>query len=279
MPWVESVSQSFRARFAERDVDEAARVLDQLERARDRLSRHFARVPGELTVVVHDSSLALSLAQPYLPLARMVTAPAGRRYLAGWFGASELHVLAPRLLAARASGVLGSRELLALTPTAVYASVVVGANNPELPPPFTVASFMRYLRWAWLAQGAAQYFAGQVEHLRPAIARRLREGGAPDFPPGVRDAALLGGTVFDLLARQEGDAAAAALAGRLHPQGARAALTKAFGQRSITHTASTWRTHLARLAGATSSQELGAQPGDDGHQGEGAQHTREQPHG
>ena len=279
MPWVESVSPSFRARFEERDADEAARVLEQLERARDRLARHFARVPGELTVVVHDSGLALSLAQPYLPLARMVTAPAGRRYLAGWFGAGELHVLAPRLLRARASGVPGSRELLALTPTAVYASVVVGANNPELPPPFTVASFMRYLRWAWLAQGAAQYFAGQVEHLRPAIARRLREGGAPEFPPGVRDAALLGGTVFDLLAREEGDAAAARLAGSLDPDGAHAALIKAFGQRRLAHTARTWRAHLVRLAGATSSEEFGAQPGDDGHEGEGSEHPGEQPAG
>lgn len=248
MPWVESVSPSFRARFEERDTDEAARVLEQLERARERLARHFARVPGELTVVVHDSSLALSLAAPYLPLARIVTAPAGRRYLAGWFGASELHVLAPRLLDARASGVAGSRELLALTPSAMYASAVVGANNPELPPPFTLASFMRYLRWAWLAQGAAQYFAGQVEHLRPAIARRLHEGVAPSFPPGVRDAAILGGTVFDLLAREEGEGAAARLAGRLHPEGAEAALVTAFGQRTIAHTAGTWRTHLSRLA-------------------------------
>jgi hypothetical protein len=250
MPWVESVSPSFRARFEERDADEAARVLGQLEQARERLSQHFHRVPGELTVVVHDSNFALSLAQPYLPLARIATAPAGRRYLAGWFGARELHVLAPRLLEARASGVAGSRELLLLTPSAMYASIVVGVNNPELPPPFTVASFMRYLRWAWLAQGAAQYFAGQVEHLRPAIARRLREGDEPSFPPGPRDAALLGGTVFDLVAREEGEAAAARLAGRLHPDGAQAALIDAFGQRTVAHTARTWRAHLTRLAGS-----------------------------
>jgi hypothetical protein len=251
MPWVESVSPSFRARFEERDADEAARVLEQLEHARERLGGHFPRTPGELTVVVHDSSLALSLAQPYLPLARLVTAPAGRRYLAGWFGATELHVLAPRLLQARASGVPGSRELLLLTPTALYASIVVGVNNPELPPPFTPASFMRHLRWAWLAQGAAQYFAGQVEHLRPAIARRLHEGGPPSFPPGVRDAALLGGTVFDLLSREEGDGAAVRLAGRLHPDGAEAALTKAFHDRPIAHSAAAWRAHLGRLAAAT----------------------------
>src|SRR6185295_13895632 len=101
---------------------------------------------------------------------------------------------------------------LMLTPVAMYASIVIGANNPDLPPPFTPGSFRRLARWAWLAQGAAQYFAGQVSHLRPAIALRLREGRAPAFPPSRRDAPLLGGTVFDLLAREEGDTACARLA-------------------------------------------------------------------
>jgi hypothetical protein len=249
--WVERASRSFTARFEERDTDDAARVLEQLEQAREDLGNRFPRSPGELTVVIHDSGLALALAAPYLPLARAVTAPAGRRYLAGWFGAVELHVLAPRLLARRASAVPGSRELLMLTPRALYAAVVVGANNPELPPPFRVRSFMRYLRWAWLAQGAAQYFSGQVPHLRPAIARRLREGQRPAFPPGVRDAALLGGTVFDLLAREEGQRAAVSLACLpLNPGGAEAALVKAFGGGDVTHTADAWREHLARLAAA-----------------------------
>ena len=48
-----------------------------------------------------------------------------------------------------------------LAPRALYAAVVVGANNPELPPPFTPGSFMRYLRWAWLAQGAASGSLGK----------------------------------------------------------------------------------------------------------------------
>ena len=249
MAWVETVSPSFRARFDERDADDADRVLGALEQARDDLAERFPRTVGDLTVIIHDSELALALAAPYLPLARAVTAPAGRRYLAGWFGAAELHVLAPRLLARRASAVTGSRELLMLVPRALYAAVVVGANNPELPPPFTPASFLRYLRWAWLAQGAAQYCAGQVEHLRPAIARRLHDGERPTFPPSVRDAALLGGTVFDLLAREEGVPAAVRLASRLHPGGAEAALVQAFGGRDLSHTAATWRAHLARLAG------------------------------
>jgi len=106
------------------------------------------------------------------------------------------------------------------------------------------------LRWAWLFEGAARWFAGQTEHARPAIARRLRECGRPSFPPGIRDAPLLGGTVIDLLVREEGELAAAQFAYRIHPQGPRAALSKAFGGRPLVHTEGAWRSHLARLAGA-----------------------------
>jgi hypothetical protein len=246
--WVESVSPFFRARHESEDADAALSLLEQLEDIRVRLAELFPREPGELTLVVHGSAAALYLGQPYLLVARALTAPAGRRYLVGWFGARELHVLAPRLLERRASSVPESRELLMLAPASLYASVVVGTNNPELPPPFSMSSFMRFQRWAWLAHGAAQYFAGQVEYLRPAIKRRLHEGGTPSFPPKVRDAAVLGGTVFDLLAREEGDAAAARLASRLHPEGAEAALVRAFGGRELRHTESSWRAHLDRLA-------------------------------
>ena len=250
MAWVESVSPFFRARHESEDTDDALRLLEQLEDVRAQLSELFPRAPGELTVVIHGSAGALYMGQPYLLVARALTAPAGRRYLVGWFGTQELHVLAPRLLERRASSVPGSRELLMLAPAGLYTSVVVGTNNPELPPPFNLSSFMRFLRWAWLALGAAQYFAGQVDHLRPAIKRRLHEGGTPSFPPGVRDAAVLGGTVFDLLAREEGDAAAARLACRLHPDGAETALVRAFGGRQLRHTERSWRAHLDRLAAA-----------------------------
>jgi hypothetical protein len=56
--------------------------------------------------------------------------------------------------------------------------------------------------------------------------------------------------VIDLLAREHGELAAARFACRLHPQGARAALSKAFGGRPLVHTEGTWRAHLARLAAA-----------------------------
>jgi hypothetical protein len=249
--WVESASASFRARHDSRDAEDAERVLGLLEEERARLEELFPRGPGEeVTVVLHASPLALAAAQPFLPLARALTAPAGRRYQVGWYGSREVHVLAPRALEARASGAPGSRDALMLAPAALYAAVVVGANNPDLPPPFGIGSFLRQARWSWLAQGAPQWLSGQVPHMRAAIGRRLREGSPPAFPPSRSDATLLGGTVFDLLAREEGEAACVRLACRLHPDGAGAALEKAFGGRALRYTEGNWRAHLARLAGA-----------------------------
>jgi len=250
MPWVESVSPSFRARHESADADDAARVLHLLELTRDRLEDHFPRALADVTVVLHRSSMSLTMARPLVPLARIATAPASRRYVAGWAGREELHVLTSAALNARASNVPGSREMLALTAPALYARRVVAENNSDLPRRLTPRRAAVELRWAWLLEGAARWFAGQTEHARPAIARRLREGRGPTFPPGVRDAALLGGTVIDLLVREEGERAAAQLACRLHPQGPRAALSRAFRGRSFVHTEGAWRSHLARLAGA-----------------------------
>jgi hypothetical protein len=178
------------------------------------------------------------------------TAPAARRYLGGWVGQRDIHTLAPRALRDRASSVPGSREMLELAPAALYARRLIAENNHDLARARPPARLALELRWAWLIEGAARWFSGQTEHARPAIARRLREGRRPTFPPGLRDATLLGGTVIDLLAREQGERAAAGFAARLHPQGARAALTKAFGGRPLVHTEGAWRSHLARLAGA-----------------------------
>jgi hypothetical protein len=175
-----------------------------------------------------------------------MAAPASRRYFAGWFSAREIHVLAPPALERRASGVEGSREALLLTPQHEYAHLVVGANNPDLPPPFTPASFRRYVRWAWLCEGAAAHFAGQTPHLRAAIVRRLREGGRPDFPPPARDAQLLGGTVFALLEEEAGAGAAVALAASLDADGPRRAIEDAFG-RPLPQVQRDWRDYLDSL--------------------------------
>jgi hypothetical protein len=250
MAWVESVSPSFRARHESEQADDADRVLHSLERTRDRLDAIFPRTVADITIVLHRGPILLSLTNPLLPLAWLTTAPAARRYVAGWAGADELHVLAPSALEGRASNVPGSREMLARAPAALYARRVIAENNHDLPQALTPARIRLELRWAWLLEGAARWFAGQTEHARPAIARRLHEGSRPSFPPGVRDAPLLGGTVIDLLAREEGELAAAQFASRLHPQGGRAALSKAFGGRSFVHTEGAWRAHLARMAGA-----------------------------
>jgi hypothetical protein len=212
VPWVESHSLSFAARHEAEDADAAAHVLDALDDFRERLSGLFDRTPYDIAVVIHPRPLMLALAHPWLPLARMVAAPASRRYFAGWFSAREIHVLAAQALERRASSVPGSREALLLSPQHEYAHLALGANNPELPPPFTVAAFRRYVRWAWLCEGATTRLSGQTEHLRGAIVRRLHEGGRPAFPPAARDAPLLAGTLFSMLERERGVETVAELA-------------------------------------------------------------------
>jgi hypothetical protein len=244
--WVETASRNFVARHEERDDDDVEGILDLLEDTRERVGALFAKLPDEVTVVLHPSAAVLDLAQPALPVARRLTSPTARRYLAGWPSRGTLHMLAPRVLAERAGNVDGSRAMLELTPAALYVQLVVGECNPALPPPWSPRSTVRAARWAWLLAGTAQWFSGQTAYARPAIARRLREGPEPDFPPGVRDAPLLGGTVFDLLAREEGDRACVTLARGPHPDGPVRALEIAF-PRALRHTESAWRAHLARL--------------------------------
>ena len=250
MTWVETSSPSFRARHEAAHARDAERVLESLERTRTRLAQLFPSTIAELTVVLHGGSFSLSMTNPLLPLVWLATAPAARRYVGGWAGRDELHVLAPAALEARASAVPGSREMLALTAAALYTRRVITENNEPLNRARAPARVRLGIRWAWLLEGGARYFAGQAAHARPAIARRLHEGRRPRFPPGIRDAPLLGATVIDLLARERGEPAAAALACRLHPQGARAALSAAFRGRPYLETEGAWRSHLTRLVAA-----------------------------
>ena len=181
--WVETSSANFGVRYDEADGGDVRAVLALLEDTRERLATVFPALPDEVGVVLHSSRVELDLAQPFLPVVRRLTTPAARRYLAGWAGRGALHVLAPRLLAERAANVDGSREMLLLTPAAIYVQLTVAACNPALPPPWSLRSTARAARWAWLLAGTAQWFSGQTALARPAIARRLREGGRPDFPP------------------------------------------------------------------------------------------------
>lgn len=248
MTWVETSSPSFVARHADRDTADVVGVLELLEGMREQLSRTLPPPDEGLAIVVHSSATQLAFAQPAAALLRRMTAPAARRYVAGWFTAREIHVLAPRLLRARASNVPGPRELLELAPAALLAQLAAGLANPVLPPPYRVASLRSHARWAWLGAGAGQWLSGQTAFARPAIARRLREGDEPAFPPGLRDAQLLGGSVLDLLAREEGERAVTRLLTE-RPDDPRRFLERAFRGRALVHTEGAWRAHLARLAG------------------------------
>jgi hypothetical protein len=120
MEWVESTSPSFRARHHIEDADIADRVLYGLEETRAQLELHFPRIPEGMTVVLHDGPFGLAFTNPLLPLTWAIAAPASRRYIGGWVGACELHVLSPPALEARGANSGGSKAMLALTPDALY---------------------------------------------------------------------------------------------------------------------------------------------------------------
>jgi hypothetical protein len=251
VPWEESLSPTFSARHDSSQRTEAAAVLASLEAFREEVEGLFEHAPQDIAVVLHPRAAALTLAHPWLPLARMVAAPASRRYFAGWFTEADIHVLSPPALERRASKVPGSREALLLSPLHEYSHLVIGANNPDLPPPFSPAAFRRYVRWAWLCEGGAVWLSGQTPYLRAAIVRRLREGDRPEFPPSARDAMLLGGTLFSMLEREAGPSAAAALAtSPLDDHGARSVLLDAFG-RQLASVERDWRAELDSLSAAS----------------------------
>jgi hypothetical protein len=227
MAWVETDSLSFTARHDDADTGSAQRILDRLEDLRLRMEERFPEAPGDVTVVIHDNPAWLSAAHPLLPAVRWSAAPAGRRYLAGWPMAGEIHVLNDYWTERRAAG---EDSLTALLGTAerMYCQLVLAANNDRLPPMWTPQRFLTYLRWAWLIEGGAQYFTGQTSLFRAAVITRLREGERPRFPPTRRDAVILGGTIFDLLDRHAGPEACAMLVARLRREGPGSNLALAF---------------------------------------------------
>src|SRR5215210_4563209 len=218
MAWVETESLSFVARHEAEDTDCAQRTLDALEERRLGLEERLSEVPGGVTVIVHPNPGWLAAAHPFLPAARVAAAPAGRRYLAGWAMASELHVLNDEFTDRRAAGD-DSLEALRGTAERLYAQIAIAANNDRLPPPWGPRRFARYVRWAWLIEGGAQHFAGQTSLFRAAVVTRMREKRPPAFPPSARDAMILGGTIFDLLERERGEDACIVLVSRLRRQG------------------------------------------------------------
>jgi hypothetical protein len=244
--WEETASDHFSARHDAADGADAREVLRLLEDTRALLGERFRQLPErEVAVVLHGTQAQLDVAQPFLPVIVRAQPVAARRYVVGRASGDTIHVLSPKALKERATSVDGSEELLRLGPAALYARIVVGDANPRL-------RGWRALRWAWLGIGAAEFFSGRTRHARAIVARRLREGSPPSFPPSPRDATLLGGTVVDLVAREQGDAAAVTFVREAGAEGtAEDALRSAFDGRALHHTEAAWRAHLARWAGRT----------------------------
>ncbi|MBJ7519964.1 MAG: hypothetical protein JHC84_09745 [Solirubrobacteraceae bacterium] len=244
--WVETASAHVVARHDGRDTRDAEQLVGELEALCARTADLLGiAVPDEIALVLHGTPLQLDLAQPPLALVRAATHPDARRIVVGWARPGAVHVLAPRVLRDRAAhDGPDEREFLRLAPGALLVQALVGSANPKL------QSRRALLRpkWAWLLWGAGQLIGGQTAYARGFIRRRLRSGDQPSFPPGLGDAPLLGGSVLDLLRREEGMAAVGRLLTDPLPRTADEALRTAFGGRATMHSAGTWRAHLARLA-------------------------------
>ena len=253
MAWVETDSLSFTARHDDADTGAAQRTLDKLEELRLRLEERFQEAPGDVTIVIHDNPAWLSAAHPLLPAVRWAAAPAGRRYLAGWPMANEIHVLNDEWMERRAGGEDSLRALKG-TAERMYCQLVLAANNTRLPPMWTPRRFLTYLRWAWLVEGGAQYFTGQTSLYRAAVITRLREGERPAFPPSRADAIILGGTIFDLLDKHSGPGACQMLVSRLRREGPVGNLELAF-EAPAREIEKAWRRHLDEILYRVESDE------------------------
>jgi hypothetical protein len=251
MSWIESTSPSFACRHSSARATDAARVLVLLERTRERLLEDFGESDLELTVVLHDSPHALALSNPLLPPLWGLTARPVRRYVAGWVGDRELHVLSPQALRERAAGVPGSFEMLALAPASLYARRLIIESNRELSSARPLSRGWQQLRWAWLVDGAARWLSGESGHARGVLGGYMRAGHRPHFPPRARDAALTAPPLIDLLSERHGRSAVTRLIGRLHTGGAQTALAAAFQGQSLSSIETEWRSRLRRLADGT----------------------------
>ena len=172
--------------------------------------------------------------------------------MAGWFAAGEVHVLAPQVLRRAAAGQ-DSLDALKLTPQRAYTLLVVGENNPALPPPFRPGMSRASCETpGWprerpsTSPGRCPFCARQSP---PACAR-----GRVDCPPSPRDAGILAGALFDLLERDRGPQACVGLARHTLAQGSGAALEDAFDQ-PAKEVERRFRAHLERL-GAPALREL-----------------------
>ena len=128
MTWIETTSLTFTARHEDADRTYAEELLDRLEDLSLKLEDRFEVVPGDVSIVIHPSPVWLTAAHPFLPFVRYAAAPAGRRYLAGWPMATEVHVLGEKAMEKRAAGE-ASAEALRGTAERLYTQIVLAEES------------------------------------------------------------------------------------------------------------------------------------------------------
>jgi hypothetical protein len=162
-----------------------------------------------------------------------------RRLVTGIGVGASVHCLSPSALRPRIGDrQTDEREFMRKSVAAAVAQHLIATSVP------TMATTRAVLgRHAWLSWGAGQWLSGQTEHAAGFIRRRLRRVERSSYPPRRADAILLGGTVLEFVAHEQGRAAALAL---LRKGIDRSQTGLADGDSA--HAAGPWRTYLARRA-------------------------------
>ena len=247
-----------RARHDERDVDDARACSPSSSTlARDSDACLPERV-GELASCSTARRRSSTLPQPWLPLQRRLTAPAGRAATSSAGPAErELHVLAPRLLArARLRTCEGSLEMLMLAPSRALARrVIVGRQPPGPAAALRAAAFATLAALGVAASRARRsYFSGQV---------RARPAGRRAAPARGRPAVVPAGPARRAAARRHGVRPARARGGRPRrarrwpaartatDRAARCARRSAAGRRATPQAA--WRSSTSRASPAAAT--------------------------
>ena len=209
------------------------------------LEELFPRVPGNVTVVLHDSPVQLlAVASRYLPVARRLASPPARRYMAGWFAAGEVHALSPPALRALPPGPDSARGADAHPAARLHAA----RGRHEQPAAAAALPARAAVARCCAARGSPRE-RPSTSRARSVPARRRSRcacaRGRRRLPAGPARRRAAGGALFDLLDRERGERACVRLA--THPATDPARRSSAFG-RPLPEIAAAWREHLDRLA-------------------------------
>ena len=200
MAWVESHSQSFSARHESAQAEEAAAVLDGARGPADELCGLFEHVPGR-DRRGHPPALGRARAGAPVAAAGPARGGAGQPPLLRGLvrGARDPRARARR---ARAPGLGGARLARGAAAHAAPRVRAPGGRAPTTPtcrPRSRSPTSATTCAGHGCARGRPPGSPGRRRCSVPRSCAGCARAAGPSFPPGPRDAMLLGGTVFSLL--------------------------------------------------------------------------------